>query len=133
MQRAWSPKAKTRTLVWSPSASINSQTRGVALGDHDSVRGTLSHRPPLWRGLAKAGLQSRGWEQCSVKHTRLVRGSCYASGLWAAGAPPDKIGGVLGMCPLIWGPAPLEAGLSKLRKQRLSDPKRCPPFGKQKL
>ena len=53
MQRAWSPKAKTGTLVQSPSASINSQTREVALGDHDSVRGTLSYRPPLWRGLPK--------------------------------------------------------------------------------
>ena len=53
MQRAWSPKAKTGTLVWSPSASINSQTREVALREDDSVRGhplpqATSLKRPSW-------------------------------------------------------------------------------------
>ena len=134
MQRAWSPKAKTGTLVQSPSASINSQTREVALREDDSVHGhplpqaTSLERPSQsWSAVQRVGAK------CSVRHTRLVRGSCYASGLWAPGAPPDKTGDVQGMCPLIWGPAPLEAVLWKLRKQRLSDPKRRPPSRKQKL
>lgn len=56
-------KGKDWSTCGEPFCTRQSPDKRRGPGHRDSVRGALSHRPPLWRGLATAGLQPSRWER----------------------------------------------------------------------